>query len=199
MLQARDKIDQEIWWKPRGGHARYEDVHRIMEHDGWNMNVMTELLNKEVCDHVVNVMKTIKEEEPTGHYEHMGKGYSVKNIFSVMEDSVDCVTNVKPLIIALPIFIIWNFLKRRNITKYGGRMSKNIFQFLESYTPIISCKVVRWVCTHARITSAILMALISTRFNTVLRPFVAEVKTFKDSFNHCVQNDLLPLVMEKIH
>ncbi|KAK6794081.1 hypothetical protein RDI58_007534 [Solanum bulbocastanum] len=84
MLQARDKIDQEIWWEPRGGHANlwydnwtqlgalryvlhithgptegYKDFHQIMEHDGWNIIVMAELLNKEICDHMVE-----EEEEP---------------------------------------------------------------------------------------------------------------------------------------
>ena len=70
-MHVKDKFDKKMWWEYISGHANiwfdnwtelgslhyvlpithrliegYEDVHHIMEHDGWNMFVMTELLNK---------------------------------------------------------------------------------------------------------------------------------------------------------
>ncbi|KAK4724151.1 hypothetical protein R3W88_026930 [Solanum pinnatisectum] len=64
----------------------------------------------------------------------------------------DCVDKLKSLFRAVPIFIIWQIWKRRNIISHGGRMSKNAMimeinrnlYLLASYK--YPCKVVTWEC-----------------------------------------------------
>ncbi|KAK4731320.1 hypothetical protein R3W88_024308 [Solanum pinnatisectum] len=80
-LQARDYIDQDIWWEARGGHAslwhdnwtqlgelhllmpisyprRYEfaDISCVMDNNGLNEILLTELFNEEVCEQVKKVL-----------------------------------------------------------------------------------------------------------------------------------------------
>lgn len=65
----------------------YEDVHQLMELKAWNMNVMAELLNKEVCDHVVAVMGNVQlsgeENKPWWKLNNKGK-FSLGSAWSMI-------------------------------------------------------------------------------------------------------------------
>ncbi|KAG5585575.1 hypothetical protein H5410_046009 [Solanum commersonii] len=81
MFQARDYIDQDIWWEARGGQAslwhdnwtqsgalhflmptshtrnhEFADVRCIMDTNGWNQNLLKELFNEETCEQVKKVL-----------------------------------------------------------------------------------------------------------------------------------------------
>ncbi|KAH0654406.1 hypothetical protein KY289_032084 [Solanum tuberosum] len=85
---ARDSFDQEIRWEPRCGHAslwygnltqlgalqyimyvdhvidgNFEDVNQLRLDGRWNNNQMTDLIGKNICDHVIHVIGPIQQTE----------------------------------------------------------------------------------------------------------------------------------------
>ncbi|KAG5576491.1 hypothetical protein H5410_056625, partial [Solanum commersonii] len=143
-----------------GSTEGYDDVHQIIKHDRWNISVMTELLNKET-----------KDEELARHHQYMGKGYSIKNIFSIMEDVV---------------------------SKNSYRRGLDILGFLTCLSPSLRLSDFRnLVLLFFLIKLFDGCALMQEVINATLMVLAkAEVKAFKDGLNHCVQNNLLPLMME---
>ncbi|WMV24324.1 hypothetical protein MTR67_017709 [Solanum verrucosum] len=88
MLQARDSIDQEIWWEPRCGQSslwydnwtqlgalyyilpisngldnNLEEINQITLNGRWNINLLKELLNEEICHKVLKVLGNYKVSE----------------------------------------------------------------------------------------------------------------------------------------
>ncbi|XP_049414633.1 uncharacterized protein LOC125877356 [Solanum stenotomum] len=161
----------------------------------------------------------------------------------------ECGSKLKPMLHVVPIFIIWQLWKRRNIVKHGGCMSthnmimeinNNLYLFaknrypwlqnlpntwpmivklLEEYSPLVCCRVVYWV--HPPLgrykcntdgTSKGNTGPSSTAFcirngdgNFIFAEasiieacyaIVAEVKAFKAGLKYCIENDLLPIIME---
>ncbi|KAG5604963.1 hypothetical protein H5410_026455 [Solanum commersonii] len=88
MLMARDSFDQEIWWEPICGHANlwydnwtqlgalhyimfvdhvidqnFEEVNQLRVGERWDNNLLTDLIDSSICDHVNQVMGTIQPTE----------------------------------------------------------------------------------------------------------------------------------------
>ncbi|KAH0718271.1 hypothetical protein KY285_014302 [Solanum tuberosum] len=71
MLEARDNIEQEIWWETRNGCSRLgplthivredfpidegiQDINYFMEEHGWNVELMHQKLPEEIVEHVTS-------------------------------------------------------------------------------------------------------------------------------------------------
>ncbi|WMV08231.1 hypothetical protein MTR67_001616 [Solanum verrucosum] len=87
MLQARDFIDQEIWWEPRNGqcsvwfdnwtqlgalhyylpinhdHGQLEEVQQLMLVEGWNNTLLHEKLSEEVSNHITSNLGRIQRSD----------------------------------------------------------------------------------------------------------------------------------------
>ncbi|KAH0776352.1 hypothetical protein KY290_007763 [Solanum tuberosum] len=161
----------------------------------------------------------------------------------------ECSPKLKPLFRSVPIFIIWQIWKRRNRIKHGGNMSRQpmvrevnmniylmattrypwlsnmptqwplIVKFLEDCIPILSCKVVKWICPpegHFKCNTdgscrdqlhlsskafsvrnsngeLVYAETESVELSSILE---AEVGAFKEALQYCVNNNLMPVIME---
>ncbi|KAH0664094.1 hypothetical protein KY284_029025 [Solanum tuberosum] len=80
MLLARDFFDQEIWWEPRAGQVsvwfdnwtqlgalyfhphidhvqeHIEEVHQLMDKEGWNMGRLHDNFSEEVCSTIQQIL-----------------------------------------------------------------------------------------------------------------------------------------------
>jgi len=88
MLEARDCIDQQIWWEPKCGHSSvwfdnwtqlgalyyylpvshsnnfdFDEVNQLMIQGHWNEDLMLQLLPEDVCKHVQNVIGVVEDTE----------------------------------------------------------------------------------------------------------------------------------------
>lgn len=77
MIEARNYVDQEIWWEPKSGNAniwydnwrqlgalhyylpvsnrgdhQFEDVNQLVYNGRWNPNLLDMLFPEEVCNHI---------------------------------------------------------------------------------------------------------------------------------------------------
>ncbi|KAG5576475.1 hypothetical protein H5410_056609 [Solanum commersonii] len=60
-----------------------------------------------------------------------------------------------------------------------------IVKFLEDYIPILSYKVVKWICPPEEIESVELCNILEV-----------DVGAFKEGLQYCVNNNLMPLIMD---
>ncbi|KAG5613793.1 hypothetical protein H5410_013617 [Solanum commersonii] len=113
MLLARDNFDQEIWWEPRCGHAslwnenwtqlgalhyimpidqvaneNLEEVNRLRLDEILNINLMTELLGKDICDHVNSISghtQHVEERDKQWWMPNSKGNFSVKSAWDISE------------------------------------------------------------------------------------------------------------------
>lgn len=53
ILEARDYVNQEIWWKPKYGYVHlFEDVRQLFVDGKWSSSLLESLFTEEVCNHV---------------------------------------------------------------------------------------------------------------------------------------------------
>ncbi|WMV59135.1 hypothetical protein MTR67_052520, partial [Solanum verrucosum] len=181
MLQARDDMDQEIWWEVRNGHSSiwYDNWTQLGSLNYWLpiSHSIDENFEEETFQHLFMQCPISKDlwNLFAGAAGVQGPFVQIKQTLDKWWKS-DCVAKLKPLFRAVPIFIIWQIWKRRNIIDHGGKMSKNamimeinrnlyllasyrypwfqqlpgnwpmLVKVLEDYKPLISSKVVTWEC-----------------------------------------------------
>lgn len=88
MLEARDCVDQQIWWKSNCGHSSvwfdnwtqlgalyyyfpishsnnfdFEEVKQLIIQGHWNEKLMLQLLPEDVCKHVQNEIGVVEDTE----------------------------------------------------------------------------------------------------------------------------------------
>ncbi|WMV32496.1 hypothetical protein MTR67_025881 [Solanum verrucosum] len=144
------------WWMPTG-------IGKFFVGSAW------ELMRRKT-DKVDNIMY-IWEKEAAGI---QGPMVQLRQVLRLWWEA-ECGSKLKPMLHVVPIFIIWQLWKRRNIVKHGGCMSihnmirevnNNLYLFsknrnlwlknlpntwpmivklLEEYSPLVCCRVVYWV------------------------------------------------------
>ncbi|KAH0761423.1 hypothetical protein KY290_017496 [Solanum tuberosum] len=122
MLQARDDMDQEIWWEVRNGHSsiwydnwtqlgslnywlpishsideNFEEVKQFKEDDGWNYTLIENMCTEQVSQQVHNVLKNVQwseeRDKPWWMPNQNGK-FSVKSAWEIFRQRKEKKENI---------------------------------------------------------------------------------------------------------
>ncbi|KAH0685787.1 hypothetical protein KY290_017323 [Solanum tuberosum] len=81
MLQARDSIDQEIWWQPNNDQ---EENSQLMIQGKWNEELLRHILLEGVADHIIKNIDIVQE------CEEMHKPYWMLNHSEIDQTKNSC-------------------------------------------------------------------------------------------------------------
>lgn len=69
-----------------------EDVHQLMNHNGWNMYMLNEIIPEDLCNHVINKLGTIEKFEDWDNLWWMPKSsekFTVNSAWDIIRKSGD--------------------------------------------------------------------------------------------------------------